>query len=95
MRRLDSAGLDLDEGFVAEIGIRASSPENERPLHQRLASGRISRQRTSREIDEAIELVHIDLVGFNMEDVTGWRGRDQRALVGALSGCSELRSFET
>ena len=64
MTSFETTGLDLDEGFVAETGERTTPPETQRLLDQGLTSGRIGRQGISCEVDEAIELVHVDLVGF-------------------------------
>ena len=91
----ETAGLDLDEGFVAEVGERTTPPEPQRLLEQRLTRGRIPRQRISREVHETIELVHVDVGGFEVEHVPGRRGRDQRALIGAvgLQQAAQLRDL--
>ena len=88
----ETAGLDLDEGFVAQVGERTTPPEPQRLLEQRLTRGRIPRQRIAREVHETIELVHVDVGGFEVEHVPGRRGRDQRALIGAV-GLQQAAQF--
>ncbi len=80
----------------------SSRSANGRPRRRRSAcsinawqAARICRQGFSGEIDQAIELVRIDVVGFDVEHVSGRGGRDHRAFVGpgGLQQAAQLRDL--
>jgi hypothetical protein len=80
---LETAGLELHEALVGEVGKRRPAPERERPAQLRRGGDEVTvRARRTRFLAEALETLQVELSRLEVQHVPGRPG-DEDLTVGA------------